>query len=141
MCGKKDYKQNVFATVSEFSHTLLCLPGDMSGEDMLQMALRMAEMSESGGANSAAAANNADQPHLDLEDISHGGDMSTMLAAQQQAAHAELLAQQQMAMVNKKARQDKRVRAGDARGGGSSADKKRPKVYMRYEMPSTRVHF
>ena len=94
----------------------------MSGEDMLQMALRMAEMSESGG-NAAAAA--ADQPHLDLEDISHGGDMSTMLAAQQQAAHAELLAQQQMAMVNKKARQDKRQRNGDARGSG----KKRPKVY------------
>ena len=82
----------------------------MSGEDMLQMALRMAEMSESGGAAGAAG---ADQPHLDLEDISHGGDMSTMLAAQQQ-----------MAMVNKKARQDKRQRNGDARNSG----KKRPKV-------------
>ena len=92
----------------------------MSGEDMLQMALRMAEMSESG----ATPAAGADQPHLDLEDISHGCDMSTMLAAQQQAAHAELLAQQQMAMVNKKARQDKRQRNGDARGSG----KKRPKV-------------
>jgi len=95
--------------------------GDMSGEDMLQMALRMAEMSESGGAAGAAAET---QPHLDLEDISHGGDMSTMLAAQQQAAHAELLAQQQMAMVNKKAKQDKR-RNGDARG---TAGKKRPKL-------------
>ena len=96
----------------------------MSGEDMLQMALRMAEMSESGGA-AAGAAGAETQPHLDLEDISHGGDMSTMLAAQQQAAHAELLAQQQMAMVNKKARQDKRQRNGDARGGSG---KKRPKV-------------
>ena len=66
----------------------------MLGEVMLQMALRMEEMSGNGGAASGAAGAES-QPHLDLEDISHGGDMSTMLAALQQAAHAELLAQQQ----------------------------------------------
>ena len=113
---------------SKAYHLFPHFPGDMSGEDMLQMALRMAEMSESGGAAGAAAGGAAapeTQPHLDLEDISHGGDMSTMLAAQQQAAHAELLAQQQMAMVNKKAKQDKRQRNGDTRG---SSGKKRSKV-------------